>query len=535
MNGFGGDTEVVVVGDARPGPARRGAVVFISYAASDNHPPPDRKSAPGLVTHLHRHLHYMLVTQLSFTGVRLWRDRTELAPGDDWTEGIEQALREADILIAVLSGEYFRREWCIRELETFTGRSVGQLAGREGHLLRVDKHKLVAGSMPDWLWRIQPVTLYLDDPATGQDDPLFFDGEPRDREEYLRRVFALARAIKNLIDGMAPRIDAARPEMELDDPEPAPGEPDRWNGRTVFVAKPAQDLKAEYRLLVAELLDQGFKVVPPAAVDLPDTAEEARRQVTAGLAAVELVVHPVGARLGMAPHGSDQALVPLQLTLSAAEAAARPELKRWLWVPRVIPHGGAAAVADPLSRLEGAGVRPLPTDQIDCGGPAEFRANLKRALARRPAPPNGEAGRREVGAKSRCYVLHHAGDRALAAAIVKALRRDGQAADLPATDGTEREIMDLHRSRLAAATHVLLCWDQASQVWVESTADGLVEPDVRPSAVRIAVLAGAATAAKQEFVELGPGKLDSILDCTGRDAAAAVAEALRATARGAGG
>ena len=64
-------------------------------------------------------------------------------------------------------------------------------------------------------------------------------------------------------------------------------------GRTVFLAKPAGDMKAAYVRLVTELQGKGFTVTPDPSADVPSDAS-AEALLTNALSRSEVFVHLVG-------------------------------------------------------------------------------------------------------------------------------------------------------------------------------------------------------------------------------------------------
>ena len=91
------------------------------------------------------------------------------------------------------------------------------------------------------------------------------------------------------------------------------------NGRTVFLAKPASDMKAAYVRLVTELQGKGFTVAPDPSADMPSDSS-ASAFVADALASAEIFVHLVGDSEEFAPEGLDN-IVKLQLAQARAKAA----------------------------------------------------------------------------------------------------------------------------------------------------------------------------------------------------------------------
>src|SRR3954453_3443180 len=85
--------------------------VFFSYRRLDDQPPPESPDADGFVRYLWRQLRNGLGRRGAAHAI-LWRDRGKIEPADDFTDKIMQALREADLFLAVLSRNYIDSPWC---------------------------------------------------------------------------------------------------------------------------------------------------------------------------------------------------------------------------------------------------------------------------------------------------------------------------------------------------------------------------------------------------------------------------------------
>lgn len=71
--------------------------VFISYARQD------KEWAKWLGERLHGH------------GFEISTDMTSVAPGQSWIKELDRAIANADVLLAVLSPNYFQSTWCQQE------------------------------------------------------------------------------------------------------------------------------------------------------------------------------------------------------------------------------------------------------------------------------------------------------------------------------------------------------------------------------------------------------------------------------------
>ncbi len=367
------------------GEARDGRQVFISYRRLDNAPPSDGRNRHGFVNYLLRQVR----SRLQEDGVPdaiLWQDRSEIEPGDVWSDAILQALNRAELFIAILSKNYIRSSWCKQELGVMKSRveKLGPPVG-ERRIFRVDKHKVPEKEVPETLRRIQSVQFYREDHDAKCVDEFFWGGKVRLSREFDKALLELTSAIGKRLEELGiPFEPKGHPEPQLDNPRPS-------NGRVVFVAKPALDMVEYYRTLVEELQGTGFRITPDPDEDLGDVGEEVRSAVVEGLAEAEASIHLLGTRTGARPDGLDMDLVPMQLAAAADEAKRRSGFERMIWAPTVLLAETSAqakkARRDPLKILKQFGQQLLAMDQIDGDTASRFNEFvLQRLERRRPSP-----------------------------------------------------------------------------------------------------------------------------------------------------
>ena len=92
------------------------AEVFISYAHVDNLPLSD--GLKGWISEFHNVLEVRLRQLLGESDVKIWRD-PKLDGNDVFGESILEALRQAKVLVSVVSPRYVKSDWCKREVNTF--------------------------------------------------------------------------------------------------------------------------------------------------------------------------------------------------------------------------------------------------------------------------------------------------------------------------------------------------------------------------------------------------------------------------------
>jgi hypothetical protein len=356
--------------------------VFISYRRLDDVPPTGIRNRYGFVNYLLRQVR----SRLQEDGVPdaiLWQDRSQIEPGDIWSEAISKALNRAELFVAILSKNYIKSSWCEIELRTMTERveKISAPAG-EHRIFRVDKHKVPENQVPETLRRIQSVQFYREDQDAKTVDEFFWGGKVRLSKEFDKALLELTSAIgKRLEKLVGIRLEPkGQPEPQVDNARRSA------NGRVVFVAKPALDMIEYYRSLVEELWGTGFRVTPDPDKDLSKRGEEVRSAVVGALAEAEASIHLLGTRTGGRPDGLDMDLVPMQLAEAAKEAKRKPGFERLIWAPTVLPaqtSAQAKRVRRPLKILERFGQQLLEADQIDSDTASNFYLHVLQRLERR--------------------------------------------------------------------------------------------------------------------------------------------------------
>lgn len=91
--------------------------IFISYVRDDEHPSPDKPGQKGFVTFLDDAVRCAF-TELGPERPKISRDTRRIANRDQLTPEIENALRDASLLLVVLSSNWIATRWCRRQAFT---------------------------------------------------------------------------------------------------------------------------------------------------------------------------------------------------------------------------------------------------------------------------------------------------------------------------------------------------------------------------------------------------------------------------------
>jgi hypothetical protein len=434
------------------------ADIFISYARDDDLAPPDGPDRKGFVTFLDENVRFEF-RDLGPERPTIWRDTKRVADGDQFTPEIEEALKDASILLVVLSPNWMASKWCSRELETFA-RYHGP-EGLQERIIVVSKRYVDPDKRPPLLQGQNGFAFYVRNADVGEiaTDLEYFDrGKARD-DRYWDKLKDLAAFLLR-----------RKPP-----PLPPPAYPP--TGRTIYVAKPASDMRAGYDRIVSELIGKGHTVVPAPSEDIP--LGSAVSFIDEALSKSEISVHLLGEKAGEAPE--DQApLVKLQLARAAAKAAkdGGATFHRILWVPSLLsiqpdanqpPREITRRPLDVLDKFDSQ----FAGDKVEGDSLSKFVDFLNQHLIVIAPPRPAATALPAINGGARLYLYHSPEDSEYALNLARALQQRQMEALLPAFDGPDIDIKSFNGKQLAECDAVILCWASASEVWVRAYASGL--------------------------------------------------------------
>jgi hypothetical protein len=440
------------------------ADIFISYSRDDDLPPPGVPDGKGFVTFLDEAIRFEF-RDLGPKRPEIWRDTKRIADGTQFTPEIEDALKQASFLLVILSPNWMASSWCNRELATFAKHHDPE--GLHPEVLRdriivVSKRYVDPDGRPRLLQGQSGYAFFLrnGDPGEITLDVEFFDRGKAKDERYWTTLKALAAYLLKR--------------------KPSPDPPPAYlpTGRTIYVSKPASDMRTGYDRIVSELIGKGYTVVPPPAEDIP--LDSAVAVIDAALANAEISVHLLGEKSGDAPE--DQLpMVKLQLARAAAKEGRDGATKfhRLIWAPSLWPASAADTnqsareitryPIDVLTKFD----RQLPTDKVEGDSLSKFVDFLNQHLVA-IAPPRAPATLpADMIGDVRLYLYHSEEDSEYALNLAQALQQRKLETLFPAFEGPEADTRSFNSKQLAACDAVILCWAAASEVWVRAQASGL--------------------------------------------------------------
>ena len=504
--------------------------IFMSYARVDDAPPPHLPDAKGFVTFLHEQLAFEL-RRIGAPWPKIWRDTKRIENADQFEPRIEQAISDSSILLVVLSKNWISRPYCVRELESFAERWKADGGLRE-RIVVAAKREVDPDRRPSLLQGQVGIKFYAldehEEDIGGLEQEFYAGGRIRD-PRYEDRIEELAGILWRKANRNRERT-STNIEQPLPTPRPEPRPPlpaVRPNGRTIFVAKPADDMYEAYDRVTKELQERGNNVVPPADVNIPHDSS-ALAFIDEALGAAAMSVHLLGAKAGFAPDSQDP-IVKLQLARAAAKVGAplkqgeggdRQAFKRIIWAPKVLENDADTKTVlerDPASVLtQSFGSRQLDTDEIEGSSLTKFVTFLLQLPpllpAKWPLPP---------GAK--LYLHHRREDSDFVGMVIEALEQfQAVEAVYPAFDGPSNDVAALHLKRLAECDAVVLCWAVAPEVWIRAEADLLRDWHRLNRSGQFAyrgVIAGPPPHDRKKFLVQRPPRkeIDLVVDLTDQD------------------
>jgi hypothetical protein len=434
------------------------ADIFISYARDDDVSPPDRPDRKGFVTFLDESVQYEF-RDLGPDRPKIWRDVKRISDGDQFTPEIETALKEASFLVVVLSPNWMASHWCNRELESFV-----KYHGPDGiseRIIVVGKRYIDPNKRPALLQGQTGFEFYVRnrDPDDIAGDTEFFDrGEPTDNRYWQKLKGLTAHLLKRK-------------------PTPPPAATYPPSGRTIYVAKPASDMRVGYDRIVSELTGRGHTVVPAPLEDIP--LKSAVDVIETALSSAEISIHLLGEKTGDAPE--DQ---PPMVKLQLARAAARVgkvdggKFHRLVWAPSLwsVPSGAGQppqeTVRHPVDVLAKFDSQ-VPSDKVEGDSLSKFVDFINQHLVAIAPPRLPSSLQASPSGEISLYLYHSPEDSDYALNLAQALQQRKLEALLPVFDGPDAEIKSFNGKQLAQCDAVILCWASASEVWVRAQASGL--------------------------------------------------------------
>lgn len=278
------------------------AEIFLSYARADNEDP------EGLVLKFHEQLRKRLGSILG-EEVSVFLDQYDFK-GNLLREQIIGEIRQAEILVTLLSPWYLKREWCQEEREEFIRHLSQRMpnANPEERIFVAIKRLLHGHKQVD-----KDFINKLPVEFRGQ---LFFSFYTFDKYNNLTHLDPKSEEFDIALNNLANKLVHIWVNLQS-----------QRNKRYVYVAETTKDSEAARADIIRELESQGFVVFPPTY--LSDIKSEAEAQLEVYLKDCEVSVHIMGKSYGLLLPDSNTSMNELQY-----RKAGEKGLPMLIWVPK---------------------------------------------------------------------------------------------------------------------------------------------------------------------------------------------------------
>jgi hypothetical protein len=419
----------------------------------------------------------------------------------------------------VLSRNWLAREWCLRELDTFVKRWEADGGRPRDRIILVAKHYIDPGRRPSWLQGQEGYSFF----SVDREEILAAPGRIGIEQEYYERGEVLDPACWGVLKQLASYLWRQAAHAAAPAPDPGSKPLVESAGRTIYIAKPAGDMRQAYDSLVEELQRRGYAIEPPVAAEISHD-HTATAFVTQALGKAELSIHLLGNKAGFAPEDAEP-IAKLQLKRAAdlvtgagADAPGGRPFRRIIWAPKVLaeqPGSAESAERDPLGVLADFDTH-LPSDKVEGDNLSKFVEFVVQHLEK--TAPARELTKTDA-AHARVYLYHRAEDQDFALDLAVALQDRQMEPIIPALEGDAADLSSHHRQNLLDCDAVILCWGNASEVWARASARELSEwrqlGRTKRFAYRALVAGPPAAARKNILVRLPPrSDIDLVLDLT---------------------
>jgi len=417
--------------------------------------------------------------------VVIWRDTAKLQGSDIFRAEIEEAIKSSGIFVALISRRYFDRDECVKEFNRFLGRFKAPGGTDNCRLMPIFKQPVRdRDTLPAELHEISHHEFFVREADGYRElDPV------RDANEYWER---LSRMVQDLTKALE--------ELEGRQRKKALGK--------VFIARVGPELIQQRERLRSDLTQRGYLVVPEREV-LWNSAQH-REGLLRDLSEALLSVHLVDRGKGL--DGSDAQTVDhdrIQLELAHQEMRRqrRPAPLVWIqsasstdpskqplvdYIEQTLANEGVDYLQGSLEELKTLMLDMLPKpvaaapSSVAKPDPAQTATAVPQSLAL--LVDDSEASSLPAVAELKALLVAHLGIEPRPLKFVGSSPRAKDAERLQA--------------KLAACSHVMVCWGEQSEDWV---VDLLDLPEMAPHVARKSVIVYACapiTAEKKGFVSL---------------------------------
>jgi hypothetical protein len=424
--------------------------VFISYAHFDNEP--DAQEIRW-VSRFQADLKTALRQRVGIEPNVFFDTRNLQAHHD--LEMLTDNVCQSAVFLAILSPSYVKRDWTIKELETFEKATSGR-----NRIVTVELLPVKEGDVHPLFLRLKRAQFWWKDERE-EDIPLKLT--PRSNpDKYDRRLQTLAHQMEELLrevsDDQSKKVQAtaaARPAA------PASDVKGPLSGKTILLAQATMDLYDDRDQVLAYLKQYGATALPEG--DYLQGGKEFAEAVKADLAHADMFVQLLGPYRSNRPpdlkeEGSDEPKSYARFQYDAAKARGIPILqwRRPDIDPTTITHWDKGLLDGP---------------EVLAMGLQEFMKEIKKTIERNAAAAEKAAEKAVAPAKATEFLFINAdsSDKELADQLLKAFedKQDWMAAS-PLFEGSAEDITKDLDANLVECGALMLVYGKADAPWVRA-------------------------------------------------------------------
>ena len=474
--------------------------IFISYAHIDN--ARTEENDPGWVDRFEATLKALLKMAMG-EEVKIWRD-PKLAGSDVFGEEIVSQIRNAALLVSILSPRYLKSKWCLQEVEEFC--KVAELQGGLviDNKMRVHRVMLmpltaeVYEKLPEKL-KIQLGYEFFEETDGGRFERLDPRFGKKFEESFNRRVNTLAFELAEIIDKL----------KEEDNPssESLPMEQAVSTKPIVYLAECSWDRRDDREKIRSELRATGYMVLPGHGTFLPEEETAYAAEVERLLDRCQLSIQVVGANAGKVPDGPGRKeVVRLQNEIAARKSEERG-LCRLIWLPAV--SSGQPEQQNFIDALRSNKELQRGGDLIE-DNLEGFKNVLRITLKKLEELSSKKAEAREPSANT-IYLLCVAADRPATVPLRKFLKGQGLDVEIPVFEGDAAEVRKANQQLLTNCAAALVYYGAGDEAWKRTTETDLEKIKSlrrgKPLLNIFTYLAPPMTGHKQDCIDMGEPNL----------------------------
>jgi hypothetical protein len=419
--------------------------IFISYAHIDDTPLMDGEV--GWVSEFHRALD-SLIKQILGEEPTIWRD-PKLQGNDIFSDKLVDTLPKAAVLVSIVSPRYVKSEWCLKELETFSGAAEPQAdvcIADKSRVFKVVKTLVPHEIQPAPLDKLLGYEFFHVNPDTGKPNEFRIEFGPEAKQNYLARLYDLAYEITEFLKCIK-KTGVHQVQASVKEP--------------VFLAETSSDLIDKRDRVKSELRQLGYAVLPDQ--QLPYDGASLHDMLQADLERSALSIHLVGASSGFTPEGEKRSVQRLQNDI-AAETSKSRGLPRLIWIPadsvpqddrqeKFIDH----LENDPKAQL-GADVMRTSLE--------ELKTIVIEKLEGQKVPASDNSSESDL--TTRIYLVCDQHDFDAASKLDDYLYDQEFEVFVPVFEGSETEVREDHMDKLLSCDAIIIYQGEATDLWLSS-------------------------------------------------------------------